>query len=143
MVPTDLEQAVEEGRSAPHLVFRVKTFEVEHGRDAMNASPLAGHLQRALGVVLGLDHEMAEALGQGDEIAFGIDDGLLHPGRALFQQPAQQVRLAGAGIALDEEAGRQQFLEVQGGRRSRRRLPHLDRNGHVPRLKRASRGPAA
>jgi hypothetical protein len=49
-------------------------------------------------------------VGQGDEIALGVDDGLLHPGGALLQQPAQQVRLARAGIALHQQARRQQLL---------------------------------
>jgi transposase len=64
-------------------------------------------------MVLGIDHDMAEAVGQRDEVAFGIDDGLLHPGRALFQQPAQQMRFAGAGIALHQQARRQQLLEIE------------------------------
>ncbi|MEY9439236.1 hypothetical protein ABIF14_006327 [Bradyrhizobium elkanii] len=51
----------------------------------MDAHALAGDLQAALGVVLGVDNEVAESLGQGDEITFGIDNGLLHPGGALFQ----------------------------------------------------------
>ena len=29
--------------------------------------------------------------GKRHEVAFGVDDGLLHPGGTLFQQPAQQV----------------------------------------------------
>ena len=56
---------------------------------------------------------MAEALGQRDEIALRIDDRLLHPGRALLEQAAQQMRLAGAGIALHQQARRQQFLEIE------------------------------
>ncbi|MFK4600664.1 hypothetical protein ABIF57_000116 [Bradyrhizobium diazoefficiens] len=98
----------------------------------MQPRALARDLKAALGVILGLDHEMAEALGQRDEIALGVDDGLLHPGCALLQQPPQQMRLAGARIALHQEAGRQQFLEVHGRRGARRGLPHLDRNRHVP-----------
>ena len=79
---------------------------------------------------LGIDHDMAEAFGQGDEVAFGIDDRLLHPGRALLQQAAQQMRFAGAGIALHQQAGRQQFLEVESRGPACRGLPHLDRNSH-------------
>ncbi len=53
----------------------------------MDARPLAGGLQATLGMILGIDHEMAETVGERDEVAFGIDDGLLHPGGALLQQP--------------------------------------------------------
>ena len=132
MVAGDIEQPAEEGGGAPHLVLGVEPFEIEHGGDAMDARALAGDLQAALGMVLGIDHEMAETLGQRDEVAFGVDDGLLHPGRALLQQPAQQMRFAGARIALHQQAGRQQFLEVQSSRGACRRVSHLDRNGHGP-----------
>ena len=131
MVAGDLEQPAEEGGGAPHLVLGVEPFEIEHRRDAMDARPLAGGLQAALGMLLGIDHQMAETLAQRDEIAFRVDDGLLHPGRALLQQPAQQMRLAGARIALHQQAGCQQFLKVEGRRRACRRVSHLDRNGHV------------
>ena len=63
-------------------------------------------------VVGGLDRDMAVAVGQRDEIALGIDHDLLHLARALFEQAAQQVRLAAARIALDEQAGSEQFLKV-------------------------------
>ena len=131
VVAGDLEQPAEEGGGAPHLVLGVEPFEIEHGGDAMDARALAGDLQAALGMLLGIDHQMAETVGQRDEVAFGVDDGLLHPGRALLQQPAQQMRLAGARIALHQKAGRQQFLEIQSRRGARRRVSHLDRNGHV------------
>ncbi len=139
MVAVDVEEPAEESRRAPHLVLRIETFEIEHGGNAMQPRALARDLEAALGVILGLDHEMAEMLGQRDEIAFGVDDGLLHPGRALFQQPSQQMRFAGARIALHQEAGRQQFLEVHGRRGARRGLPHLDCNCHVRLRPRPSR----
>jgi hypothetical protein len=44
-------------------------------------------------MVLGIDQQVAETLGKRHEVAFGVDDGLLHPGRTLFQQPAQQMDL--------------------------------------------------
>ncbi|MEY9392976.1 hypothetical protein ABIF93_011297 [Bradyrhizobium japonicum] len=132
MIAIDVEQAAKERRGTPHLVLGVQPFEIEHGGDAMQPRALARDLKAALGVILGLDHQMAELLGQRDEVAFGVDDGLLHPGRALFEQPPQQMRLAGARIALHQEPGRQQFLEVHGGRGACRGLPHLDRNCHAP-----------
>ena len=63
-----------------------------------------------LGIVLRrLDDDMAVGVGERGEIALGIDHDLLHQAGALLQQAAQQVRLAGAGVALDEEAGGQQL----------------------------------
>jgi len=56
----------------------------------------AGNLQAALGMVRGTDHEVAEAVGELHEVALRIDNGLLHPRGALFQQPAQQMRFAGS-----------------------------------------------
>ena len=132
MIAVDVEHPAEERRGAPHLVLGVEPFEIKHGGDAMQPRALAGDLKAALGVILGFDHQMAEALGQRDKVTFGVDDGLLHPGRALFQEPSQEMRFAGARIALHQEAGRQQFLEVHGRRGTRRGLPHLDRNRHVP-----------
>jgi hypothetical protein len=57
---------------------------------------------------------------QRDEIAFGIDDHLLHPLRRLLEQAPEQMRLARAGIALHQEPRRQQLLDVELGRRVRR-----------------------
>ena len=51
-------------------------------------------------------------------------------GGALLQQPAQQMRFAGARIALHQKAGRQQLLEIERRRGARGRVSHLDRNGH-------------
>ena len=102
----------------------------------MDARPLAGALQAALGVLLGIDHQMAEPVAQRDEIAFGVDDGLLHPGGTLLQQTPQQMRFAGARIALHQQAGRQQLLEIQRCRGACGRVSHLDRNGHA-RLRRS------
>ena len=98
----------------------------------MDARALAGDLKAALGMVLGIDHEMTETVGKRHEVAFRVEDGLLHPGGTLFQQPAQQMGFARARIALYQEARRQQFLEVQCSRGACRRVSHLDRNGHVP-----------
>ena len=50
-----------------------------------DARPLAGDLQAPLGMVLGIDQEVAETVGKRHEVAFGVDDGLLHPGGTLFQ----------------------------------------------------------
>jgi hypothetical protein len=97
----------------------------------MDARAFAGHLQATLGMVLRLDHKVAETVRERHEVAFGIDDGLLHPGGALFQQPPQQMRFAGAGITLHQQARSQQFLQVHSGQGARFGVSHLDRNGHV------------
>ena len=95
--PDDLEQPVQEGGGAAHLLLDIEAFEIEHDGDPRcMPRTLAGGLQAALGMLLGIDHQMAVAVAQRDEVAFGIDDGLLHPGRALLQQPPQQMRFAGA-----------------------------------------------
>ena len=131
MVAGHLEKPAEEGGGAPHLVLGVEPLEIEHRGDAMDARPLAGDLQAPLGMVLGIDQEVAETVGKRHEVAFGVDDGLLHPGGTLFQQPAQQMGFAGARIALHQQASRKQFLKVQVSRGACRRVSHLDRNGHV------------
>src|ERR1700712_2711199 len=80
---------------------------------------------------LGVDYQMAESVRQRDEVAFRVDDGLLHPWRTLFEQPTQQMGFAGTRIPLNQQTRRQQFLEVHSRRSTARRLSHLDRNGHV------------
>ena len=97
----------------------------------MDAGALSGDLQASLGMVPGVDDEVAETLGQRHEVAFGVDDRLLHPGCALFQQPPKQMGFARARISLHQQAGRQQFLQIESRRGACRRMSHLDRNGHV------------
>ena len=131
MIARDFEQPAEEGGGAPHLVLGIEPLEVEHRRDAMDARPLASRLQAAFAMLFGSDHQMAVTLAKRHEVAFGVDNGLLHPGCALLQQTAQQMRLARTRIALDQQARRQQFLKVEDRGRACRRLPHLDCNRHV------------
>ena len=65
----------------------------------------------------------------------GIDDGLLDEVGALLEQAAQEMRLARAGIALDEQTRRQKLLQIEqsrlssggGGCRS-----HVDADLHQP-----------
>ena len=47
-----------------------------------------------------------------NEIALGIDDHLLDLARALLEHPAQQMRLARAGIALDKQTRREELLKI-------------------------------
>ena len=51
--------------------------------------------------------------------------------RALLDQATQQVRLAGAGVALDQKTGGQQLFQVQRRGRSRIRRPHVDADLHA------------
>ncbi len=85
--------------------------------------------QFMLGAV-GFDHHMAEFVGERHEIALGIDDALLHPWGALFEEAPQKVRLARARIALDEQAGGEEFLEIEPGGRAGICRAHVDFDGH-------------
>lgn len=76
---------------------------------------------------LAVDDDVAEPVAEGDEITLGIDDDLLHPLRRLFEQAAQQMRLARSGIALHEQTGRQQLLDIE-RRRAAGRQSHIDAN---------------
>ena len=83
---------------------------------------------------LRIDNDMAELVGQRDEVAFRIDDDLLYPRCALFQKATQEMRLSGSGIALDEQTGGQQLLQIEHGRCPAGRGSHLDINLHsIPR----------
>jgi hypothetical protein len=98
----------------------------------MDADSFGGDLQATLGVFLGVDDQVTEPFSQGHEVTFGIDDGLLHPGDALFEQSTQQVGFARAGIALHQQARREKFLEVQSRGVTRCGASYLDSNGHFP-----------
>ncbi len=78
----------------------------------------------------GIHDDVAEFVGQGDEVALRIDDDLLHPGSALLQQAAQEMRLSGPRIALNEQTGGQQLLQIEHGRRPAGCGSHLDINLH-------------
>jgi hypothetical protein len=74
---------------------------------------------------------VAVFLRQRDEIAFGIDDHLLHPLRRLLEQAPEQMRLARAGIALHQETGRQQLFDVELGRLPARQASHVNSDLHL------------
>ena len=130
VVALGIEHAAEKGRGAAHLLLEVEALEIEHHRDAVlaDAAGNAGQLGFGAGAV---DHQMAELVGERDEVALRVDDALLNPRRALLEQAAQEVRLAGPGIALHQQAGRQQFLEIEQRRGAGRGLSHLDGDGHA------------
>ena len=94
MVAFGIEHAAEEGGGGAHLLLDIEAFEIEHDRNAMLADAPGNAGQLGFGA-LRVDHDMAEFVGERDEIAFRVDDALLHPGRALLQQAAQQMRFAG------------------------------------------------
>src|SRR3546814_17857679 len=76
---------------------------------------------------------MAEGVGEGDEIALRIDHHLLHEPGAAFEEAAQQVRLARTRIALDQEAGGEELLQVHRDGRARTVQPHVAFYRHQPR----------
>ncbi len=80
---------------------------------------------------LAINHQMSVFLRQRDEIPFGIDDHLLHPFRRLLEQPSQQMRLAGSGIALHQKPGRQQLFDVELGWLSARQASHVNSDLHL------------
>ncbi len=114
MVAVGIEQRVEEDRGGPHLQFGIEALERQHGRDAMLAHAKRDGLEFRHAAVA-VDHHMAEALGQADEVPLRIDHDLLDLGCTLFEQAAKQVRLARSGVALDQKAGRQELFEVEHG----------------------------
>jgi hypothetical protein len=79
----------------------------------------------------GIHDHMAVAVGERDEVPFRVDHRLLDERRALLEQPAQEMRLAGAGIALNEESGGEEFFEVEQGRFATLRHPHVDAGLHA------------
>jgi phosphoenolpyruvate carboxylase len=73
---------------------------------------------------------MAIFIGQRHEIAFGIDHHLLHQRGAFFQQTAQKVGFSRPRIALNEQAGGEQFLDVDQNGLSRSVISYADAGGH-------------
>ena len=130
MVARRIEQGRQEGCGAAHLRFQFQRLEAQHHRRAMFAD--AGrHLDDlALIIVAGVDHDMAIFVGQGDEVALRVDHHLLHHRRAFLQQAAQKMRLARPGIALDEQTGGKQFLDIDQHGIARAVISYADAGGH-------------
>jgi hypothetical protein len=59
-----------------------------------------------------LDRNVAERIGQRDEVTFGIDHDLLDQTGAPLEEPTQQVRFARSGIPLHQQPGGQELLKV-------------------------------
>jgi hypothetical protein len=112
LVARGVEQGVHEDGGAAHLRFEFEPVEREDHRGAMLADA-RGQLDD-LGPVIGrsIDDDMAKGFSQADEIAFRVDHHLLDDAGALFEDPAQKVRLSRAAVALHQKARGQQFLDV-------------------------------
>jgi len=130
MLARGIEQRREEGGGGAHLAFDLQPLQRQHDRHALLADTQRQAAQFRFAVRAAIHHDVTEAIRKGDEIALRIDDDLLHPFGRAFEQAAQQVRLAGARIALDEQSGGEQFFEVHGGDSTVRRGAHVDGNGH-------------
>ena len=128
-VAIGIEQRIEEDRSCAHLLVDFEPLQRQHAGDPVLADA-GGDADQLRLAALAIDDDMAELVRKRDEIPFGIDHHLLHPLRRLLQQPAQQMRLAGAGIALNQKAGRQQLLYVQPGGAATGSHAHIDADLH-------------
>ena len=79
-----------------------------------------------------VDHDMVEFVRQAGEIALRVDHHLLDEPGGLFEQAAQQMRLARAGIALHEQPGREQFLDIDANALPGRIRANFDLRCHMP-----------
>lgn len=79
---------------------------------------------------LSIHHHMAITVGKRDEIAFRINDDLLHPLSRLLEQPSQQVGFAGPRIPLNKKARGQELLDIELGRSASGHGPHIDTDLH-------------
>ncbi len=125
-----IEQGRQKGRRTPHLRFELEAFETEDDGSAMlaNAFGHAGDLRHA--IVAGLDRHVAEFVAERDEVPFRIDHDLLDEPGTAFQQPPKEVRLARSAIPLDEQASREELLEVHPRRSSPFPQSNVDADAH-------------
>ena len=114
MFARGIEQSGQEQGGAADLLFDLQLVQRQHHGGAMLADARGQRLDLARSVGAAIDHDVAEFVRQAGEIAFGVDHHLLHQTSALFEQAAQEVRFARAGIALDEQARGEEFLHVHG-----------------------------
>jgi len=129
-VSVGLEQATQESGGMAHLKLDIQPFQVDDDGNPVFPHTRGNPLERTFGMGRRIDHHMAEPFGRGHEVALGVKDRLLDPRSALFDQAAQQVRLAGAGISLHQQAGRQQLFQIERCRRAVLRRPHVDADFH-------------
>src|SRR5690606_36492634 len=118
-----------EGCRRPHLLLGVEAFEVEHGGDSMLADAACDAGQFLLGA-LRINDQMAVLVRKRDEVTLRVDHALLHPGCGLLQKTAQEVRLAGTGIALHQQASCKQLLKIDLDGRATRTLTEIDADSH-------------
>src|SRR3546814_2432475 len=84
-----VKQRVQKGGGAAHLRLDLERVERQHDRRAMLAYARAHCRDLALVIVTGGDDDMVIGVGEGDEIAFGVDHHLLDHAGALFEQAAR------------------------------------------------------
>jgi hypothetical protein len=92
---------------------------VKQDRNAVLTDTCPDLLQGSFVVGRRIEDQMAECVGESNEIAFGIDDGLLNPLRALLQQAPKKMRFARARIALNQQSRREQFFQIEYRQRAR------------------------
>lgn len=116
-----IEEGVQEDAGGPHLTVDFEMLQVHHRGHSGLPDPQGDGLELDVAPT-GVDDDVAEPVGEGDEVPFRIDDDLLNLAGALLEDAPDQVRLAGAGVALDEKARREQLLDVHDRRLSARPL---------------------
>ena len=134
MLARRFEQPSQKRGGATHLPFRLQPLEAQHHRSAMLANPRRKPHDVLLVELGRLQRDMAEALGQGNEIPLGIDHDLLDLAGALLEQSAKQMRLARSRIALDQQPRREQFLKVDPRGLAAWAKPHVYADRHTSRL---------
>lgn len=90
VIAVSLEKRIEKDSRRLHLAIRLQPFQIENNRHPVRPHPGRNDREIAL-ACRRIDHHMTEAVRQGDEITFRIDDDLLDPGSALLEQTAQKV----------------------------------------------------
>jgi hypothetical protein len=73
-----IEHAVEEGSGGAHLLLDIQPLQRQYAGNTMLPNAVGDTGKLGLGT-LAIDDDVAEFIGQRHEIAFGIDDDLLHP----------------------------------------------------------------
>lgn len=94
MLTRGIEQGSEKQGGAADLLFNLKLIKRQHHRGAVLANPQGQGLDLARGIGRTINHHMAEMIGEGHEVALGIDHHLLNGACAFFKQAAQQVGFA-------------------------------------------------
>ena len=84
MFARGIEQRGQELGGAADLLFDLQPFEREDDRGAVRADAAGERLDLRRRIGRAVDHDMAERLGQRDEVPFRVDHHLLHHLGAFF-----------------------------------------------------------